>query len=145
MREFDPNDCPTITDTVRDSPNLDNRRTGMGTLGMLAVLAIILGLGLFAWNSMPNDRLANNATPGVTTGSSTTSAATVPTAPPLSRGNATYPLEDCKRPGGKYTPWLCMTGLGPFLCRQRGGVHVKTAHSSVRRKEIRSLIWSGSS
>jgi hypothetical protein len=89
MREFDPNDRPMINDTVRNDPMLDNRRSGLGTFGMLAVLAIIIGLGLFAWSAMDNDRVANNTTPGVTTGSSTTPTTPPPVPAPAPNGNAT--------------------------------------------------------
>jgi hypothetical protein len=70
MREFDNNNRPMISDT--DGPNtIDDRRSGMGWLGALVVLAIVLGLGLFAWTSMDNSsRVATNTTPGVTTGAS---------------------------------------------------------------------------
>jgi hypothetical protein len=82
MREFDPNNRPMIDDSVgRGNPNVDDRRPGIGTLGIvISAIALALGLGLFAWTVM-DDRVADNRETGATTGSSAPSPSNPPPAP----------------------------------------------------------------
>jgi hypothetical protein len=86
MREFDPNNPnrPMIDDSLRREEPLAERRSGMGSIGLLAALGFAIALGLLFWSmSGTNNRLADNAAPGVTTGSSTTPS---PSNPPPAPG-----------------------------------------------------------
>jgi hypothetical protein len=69
MREFDPDD-PLARREMRDAE--EDRAARFGVIGMFAVLAAAVLVGLFYWNK--NERLtdtaAMNAAPGVTTGAS---------------------------------------------------------------------------
>jgi hypothetical protein len=68
MRKFDPND-PLAQREKRDAE--DDSAARFGVIGMFAVLAAAILVGLFYWNK--NERLADtamNSAPGVTTGAS---------------------------------------------------------------------------
>jgi hypothetical protein len=92
--EFDPVTGKPVTGdpTLRNDPMIDERRSGMGTIGLLAALAFAVVLGLMFWNMADNNTTASNPSPGVTTGSTTTSPtapAPAPTAPPPASGGTT--------------------------------------------------------
>jgi hypothetical protein len=70
---------------MRDDLNQPNdyseRRAGMSSMGLMVALAFAIGLGLLFWGMFDsNNRVADNAAPGVTTGASTSTPA--PSNPP---------------------------------------------------------------
>jgi hypothetical protein len=87
--EFDPITRKAVADdtALRIDP-VERERGGLGMLGISAVAAVVLVLGLLFWNmSDRTNTTAMTIAPGVTTGSSTATPATPPTgtAPPASR------------------------------------------------------------
>jgi hypothetical protein len=87
--EFDPvtrrplTDDPALDPTLRNDPLIEDRGSGMGTIGLLAALAVAAVLGLVFWSMSDQNTTASNTTPGVTTGSSTTPS---PSNPPPAKG-----------------------------------------------------------
>jgi hypothetical protein len=76
--EFDPVTGKAIRpDPMRlDEPLVEDRRSGMGSIAILAGLAIAILLGLTFWNMTDrSNTTATNTAPGVTTGSSGTAPA----------------------------------------------------------------------
>jgi len=73
--EFDPiPGRPVSPEPMRTDPVVEPR-SGMGTIGILAGLAVAVVLGLLFWNMSDHSKTAtNNTAPGVTTGSSTAPA-----------------------------------------------------------------------
>jgi hypothetical protein len=85
-REFDPND-PNRMDAPAGAPMNDplirEPRSSLGTIGMLAGLAIAIVLGMLFWSMGDGtNSTSSNTGPGTTTGSSTTP----PPAPPADAG-----------------------------------------------------------
>src|SRR3982751_2621804 len=73
--EFDPITRRPITpEPMRMDPAVEPR-SSLGTIGILAGLAVAVVLGLLFWNMSDRSKTAtNNTAPGVTTGSSTAPA-----------------------------------------------------------------------
>jgi hypothetical protein len=87
MRQYDPNDPnrPMIDDSLRRDEPLVERRSGMGSIGLMLALGFAIALGLLFWGMSGNgNRVADNTAPGVTTGSST--ATPSPSNPPPAPG-----------------------------------------------------------
>lgn len=82
--EFDPvTRRPVSPDPMlRNDPLVDERRSGMGSIGILAGLAIAIALGLMFWNMADRSNTAAiNTAPGVTTGASPTTTPATPPSP----------------------------------------------------------------
>jgi hypothetical protein len=89
--EFDPVTRRPVTDdpALRNDPIIDNRGSGMGTIGLLAALAVAAVLGLVFWSMSDQNTTASNTAPGVTTGSTTPSPSNPPPAKGAGESNST--------------------------------------------------------
>jgi hypothetical protein len=90
--EFDPVTGKPVRPApmLPDEPLVEDRRSGMGSIGLLAGLAIAIVLGLTFWNMADrSNTTALNTAPGVTTGSSTTTPAPTPAPSPSMDANKT--------------------------------------------------------
>lgn len=85
-RDFDPNDpnrLGTPADERMRDPLIQEPRSSLGMVGMLAGLAIAIVLGFLFWSmGEGTNTTATNTSPGTTTGSSTPQ----PPAPPADAG-----------------------------------------------------------
>ena len=70
-----------------NDPLVTDRRSGMGSLGIMVAIALVLAVGLLIWGMTDkSNTTASNTTPGVTTGSSTTTPS--PSNPPPVKGGS---------------------------------------------------------
>ena len=85
-REFDPNDPNTMRTPAGEpmiDPLIQEPRSSLGPIGMLAGIAIAIVLGFLFWSMGDRTNTTpSNTSPGTTTGSSTTP----PPAPPADAG-----------------------------------------------------------
>ncbi len=71
MREYDPIDR-NPEQMISEPPVMEERESGLTTLGIVAAVAIAIGAGMYFFSTTDNDRVAMNANPSPTTGQSTT-------------------------------------------------------------------------